>query len=355
MNVLFRCDGSFEIGMGHVVRCMALADEFQTQHQCTVHFAMRGSALGIEKVRSVFPVITPEEPSGAFVYEYWLNDCIRRTKANVLILDARDGLPRTALGNIKRSSNAMVVTIDDPEDKRLEVDLAFYPPVPQVQHMDWSGFQGELFTGWEWVILKKQFSLAPPMATSKKNASVTTASSKSPLILISMGSTDPAGMTLKVIQALELLEDKFESVVVIGQGFQHKRELHHLLSNSNHCLDLRENVSNMSEIMLQSDLAVTSFGVTAYELAATGVPCIYLCLTEDHAESASAFVEAGMAVSLGVFQSVNTVTLSKEIRNMLLDQSRRFKLADNAKKFIDGHGANRISRVMVERFKTLYE
>ena len=38
-----------------------------------------------------------------------------------------------------------------------------------------------------------------------------------------------------------------------------------------------------------ADLAVASFGVTAYELAAVGVPAVYLCLTDDHAESAEAF------------------------------------------------------------------
>jgi spore coat polysaccharide biosynthesis protein SpsF len=49
--------------------------------------------------------------------------------------------------------------------------------------------------------------------------------------------------------------------------------------------------------MAQADLAIASFGMTAYELACMEVPALYFCLTADHAESCQAFVEAGMAMS----------------------------------------------------------
>ena len=40
-NILFRCDGSKEIGLGHVVRCFALADELQKQNkESVITFAM---------------------------------------------------------------------------------------------------------------------------------------------------------------------------------------------------------------------------------------------------------------------------------------------------------------------------
>jgi spore coat polysaccharide biosynthesis protein SpsF len=42
---------------------------------------------------------------------------------------------------------------------------------------------------------------------------------------------------------------------------------------------------------------LAAFGVTAYELAAFGVPAIYLSLTQDHALSASAFEQDGMGLA----------------------------------------------------------
>lgn len=340
VNILFRCDGSHEIGMGHVVRCLALADELQENHRCNIHFAMRKSELGINKVKESYPVLESNEK--AFDYANWLKDCVKNTNAHILILDVRDGLTRQDLKQIKKKTGIKVVDIDDPEDKRLEADLAFYPPVPQVKRIDWTGFTGELHVGWEWVILRKQFSTTPcPLPHAH--------CTKIPRILVTMGGSDPQGMTLKVVKALETLDEDFEAVVILGAGFQDKKELGNLLSDCKHRFDVRENVQNMAELMAQSDLAVASFGVTAYELAAMGVPAIYLCLTEDHAESASAFVEAGMAISLGVFAHLSAEMITGRISAILSDKSLLSKLTDNARKYIDGQGVARISRLMVER------
>ena len=114
MNLLFRCDGSLEIGMGHVVRCLALADELKSD--CEITFAMRGSNLGIDTVRESYPVITPRTGSKIFVYQDWVIDCIRLVKADVLILDTRDDLRRRDLNYIKRKRSKS-------EDKNIRFDM----------------------------------------------------------------------------------------------------------------------------------------------------------------------------------------------------------------------------------------
>lgn len=350
LSVLFRCDGSVGVGMGHVVRCLALADELQENHRCNIHFAMRKSELGINKVKESCPVLESNEK--AFYYANWLKDCVKKTNAHILILDVRDGLTRQDLKQIKKKTGIKVVDIDDPEDKRLSADLAFYPPVPQVKSIDWPGFTGELFVGWEWVILRKEFSTTPRSKPQAPSPVPPAPCPKIPRILVTMGGSDPQGMTLKAVKALEMLDEDFDAVVVLGAGFQHKKELGKLLSGCKRRFNVRENVQDMAELMSQSDLAVASFGVTAYELAAMGVPAIYLCLTEDHAESVSAFVEAGTAISLGMFTHVNTEMIAKGISNILNNKSLLARLADTARKYIDGQGVARISRLMIERFET---
>ena len=60
MNILFRCDGSLEIGMGHVVRCVALAKYLKDYYEVNIYFAMKKSELGISYVKSSFDVLVKE-------------------------------------------------------------------------------------------------------------------------------------------------------------------------------------------------------------------------------------------------------------------------------------------------------
>jgi len=341
VNILIRCDGSPEIGLGHVVRCLALTDELHEVHNCHITFAMVTGPLGIQTVKNKgYPVITYQNSSKIFDYEGWLNECVSKSEAEAIIFDVRDGLTRTVMDNL-RKKGILTVTIDDPEDKRLSADLAFYPPIPQIKLIDWTGFTGELHIGWKWVIIRKEFSTTP---CSTPNASC----SKIPKILVTMGGSDPEGLTIKAVKALEMIqfEGSFEVIIVLGSGFQYKEELEKLISGCKQHFELRKNVHNMAELMAQSDLAVASFGMTAYELAAIGVPAIYLCLTEDHAESASAFVKEGMAISLGIFTQVSEEMIAKEINALLNNKSLLSKLTGNAKKHIDGKGTIRISRMV---------
>jgi spore coat polysaccharide biosynthesis protein SpsF len=166
------------------------------------------------------------------------------------------------------------------------------------------------------------------------------------LVLVTMGGSDPAGLTLKTIEALDLLDEDFETVVVLGPGFAHYKGLRHLLGRSHRHFEIWQNVGDMSRLMARADLAVASFGVTAYELAAMSVPSIFLCLTEDHAESASAFVEAGMAVCLGVFSKITDQVLAQAVRLLLSNTSERLRMAGRAIGRVDGWGTTRIARMM---------
>ncbi|RLJ08848.1 MAG: hypothetical protein DRP15_04435, partial [Candidatus Aenigmatarchaeota archaeon] len=249
LSVLFRCDGSPDIGLGHVIRCFALADELRDVHNCRITFAMRTGPLGIPMVKEKgYQVITSRDTGKTFDYGNWLNECVRKVDARAIVFDVRDGLPRAVVKEL-RNNGILIATIDDPEDKRLEADLAFYPPVPQVKRIDWTGFTGKLYVGWEWVILRREFVNARHFFN---NHSKLKAQNSKPRILVTMGGSDPQGMTIKAVKALKMLEEDFEAVVVLGAGFQQKKELHNLLSACKHCFDVRENVENMAELMAQS-------------------------------------------------------------------------------------------------------
>jgi spore coat polysaccharide biosynthesis protein SpsF len=339
-RILMRCDGDTQVGLGHVYRCLALADELREGHGCGVTFAMARGPVGFELVQQAgYPI---EHKPDDRDEDFWLDHVVQRLRPDALVLDVRSDL---ALSNVEgwRSSGLLVVTLDDSSERRLAVDLAFYPPVPQLRRMDWAGFTGQLYVGWEWVVLRREFAQRPPQKPHER-----------PVVLVTMGGSDPAGLTLKAIGALDLLNEGFETVVALGPGFCHHEALRDLLARTRRHFDVRQNVSDMPDLMAQADLAVASFGVTAYELAAMGVPAIYLCLTEDHTESASLFVDTGMAVCLGMSTQVTETMLAEVVGQLLNDVSSRLCMVDHVGNLVDGRGAERIARIAIARLKSAY-
>lgn len=335
MDVLIRCDGDYEIGLGHVVRCLALADEL-TERGCRVTFAMRVGPLGVARVEPRYPVLQAEQGGKALDYEAWLRRCLEETAARVLILDVRDGLPRTVVERL-RTNGTLIVTIDDPEEKRLAADLAFYPPVPQVKEVDWSDFKGTLYTGWEYVILRKEFAAAHERPRNK-----------TPKVLVTMGGSDPKGLTLKALKALKRVKGPLHIYIVIGSGFRQRKELDTLLEDTNHNFIIHENVQDMAALMAECDIAVASFGVTAYELAAVGTPAILLSLTKDHERSAQAFVDAQLVESLGLYLKVPLSSVSKSIGNLLNDRRKREDMTKRTTYLMIGKGSQRISEIIIK-------
>jgi spore coat polysaccharide biosynthesis protein SpsF len=323
------------MGLGHVVRCLALADELHENHGVAVSFAMRASPLASEKVkRRSYPILQASDDL-VFDQEAWLHDCVSNSGAQGLVVDVRDDLSKAALESLAKKGTVIAV-LDDLSERRWAADIAFYPPVPQVHRVDWSGFRGRLCVGWEWIVLRSQFAESlPPRSNSKCS------------LLIAMGGSDPAGLTLKAVRAVDRLGKDFECVVIVGAGFCHRQSLRDLLGQTRRRFTVREDVSEMSAAMAQADLAVCSFGMTSYELAAMGVPAVCVCLSEDHAESASALVTAGMGISVGVNDQDSETRLAAAVERLLVDTNARAQMSARARKLVDGRGAGRIAELLL--------
>jgi spore coat polysaccharide biosynthesis predicted glycosyltransferase SpsG len=112
-----------------------------------------------------------------------------------------------------------------------------------------------------------------------------------------------------------------------------------------------EGADDLATEYAAADLALCTFGVTAYELAAFGVPAIYLCLTEDHARSASAFEAAGMGISLGVAAHVEAGDMLASVKALMNDATRRREMRNAGLAAIDGSGAVRVAADLAAALK----
>ena len=335
-TILVRGDGGVALGMGHVSRCLALAVELRDAHGINVVFAMRDAAsAGVAAVRANGFVVAPMADPDETDYGAPLLALATSLAARALVVDVRDALSRASLDAI-HSAGIRVVTIDEGGDRRFASDLAFYPPAPQVEEMDWTGFAGQRFSGWEWVLLKREFQAPHDFIRATPPID----------ILVTMGGSDPAGMTEFVLDALTLLPQAMAVEVVIGPAFDRGQALAAIVTRSKHAVRVTQGPDAMAPLMRESRVAVASFGVSAYELAACGVPAVHLCLTADHARSASAFVRERIAISLGVFPAMSPAGLAAAVADLLGDRPRREEMAARARALVDGRGAKRVAALV---------
>lgn len=306
MNILFRCDGSKDIGLGHVSRCLVLAQKLNNNLTTKIFFALKNFDLGINFVKNKFPVTIYKK--GIISYSDWLKDAIHQLDIDILILDVRNDLNKDELLKIKLIKHLKIITIDDPENKRLLSDIAIYPPVPQINQMKWKNYNGELFVGWEYVIIKDDFLRPYKICINSK-----------PKILVSMGGTDPFDMTHYVINSLNQFEKEFKVIIVLGHGYQYYKKLKSLLVKTNLEYEIVQNPKNFYQIIRSVDFGVISFGQTAYELTAVGIPALYICISHDHNISSSLFTELNFGISSGVFNEIDDVVFLNCLNNIFLN------------------------------------
>lgn len=334
--VVLRCDGGPTIGLGHVSRCLALGEALRERHGAGVCIALPepGPAAVMAEAAGFR---TEVRPSG-LQDEAWLQDLCARLRADALVLDAPSAPGRAALERWGRQG-LLTAVIDDVSERRLGAALAFYPPVAQVGRLDWSGARGTHYAGWPWVILRRGFEPRPRAATGGRLR-----------LLVAMGGSDPKGLTLVALEAARRLTVPCEPVFLLGPAFVHEAEFQARIAADAGRFTVVRAPSDVPGLMASCDLALATFGVTAYELAAMGVPALHLCLNDDAVESARCLEAIGAARSLGLADRLAPDQLAHAVGALLADAPARSRMAAAGPRVLDGRGAERIAAVLTAYF-----
>jgi spore coat polysaccharide biosynthesis protein SpsF len=324
---LIRCDGGGKFGYGHVKRMVALARALRDREGLGAHFALNGSDDAASPIRRAGFAVTMLEAAGD------LERLAEDKRPDILVLDGREGPSRSELEKLRRGI-AVTAVIDDGHERRLASDYAYYPPVPGAKALSWTGSHALPRIGWEWALL----GLNPNALKSRD-----VPGSSRPTVLVAMGGSDPHGLTLRVAKALAVLDQTIRVRFVIGTGMRDAASVAHGLTKLKKNYETVEGADDLSIEYASADLCVCAFGVTAYELAALGVPAVYLGLTPDHAASASSFADAGMGISLGLAARTSDEDIVRTVQWLLNKPGARRAMRHAGLSLIDGQGAVRVA------------
>jgi UDP-2,4-diacetamido-2,4,6-trideoxy-beta-L-altropyranose hydrolase len=335
-TLLIRADADAEMGIGHVMRCVALAQAWRDAGG-RVAFALAAGAKELgPRLRAegadVLEVST--EPGTAEDAAQTVELC-RRYKAQWLVLDGYH-FSREYRESVNAGTTRLLLVDDHGKSAPYQCDVVLNPNPYAADALYASrGDQTRFLVGPHYALLRREFLDFP-----RQGPSTPTTAKR---ILLTFGGADQDNVTLLVLQALdEISEPRLEITVLIGASNPNMESLAKATAKSSHASRLLSNVDQMPEIISHADLAISAGGVTCCELAFMRVPMFLITLATNHEESVEAWGRAKAAWAGGWFDVLERKSLSESLRRVIGDAELRREFVENAARVVDGKGAQRV-------------
>lgn len=337
MNIVFRVDSSSQMGAGHLMRCMTLADELKKKnHQVT--FVCRELTGNLTSLINYPMVMLPKDDGfqSKDVYLNWLGatqeqDAKQTIKVipediDILVVDSYS-LDEKWHRQLRTYAQKIVV-FDDLADREFDCDILLNQNLGS-QKEDYQGkvpSDCELLLGCDYALLRPEFSELRKQAKEKRKD---TKEIKN--ILISMGGSDKNNVTYDILQQLD---DDFNVIVVLGGASQHKKMIKEYVKGKSIKVKVIVNADNMAELMLKADLAIGAGGTTSLERCCLGLPTLLYVLSVN---------QKVMAENLENLGAVITVrNLQDNLRTILNDFKLWQDISDKGQNICDGAGINKV-------------
>ncbi len=180
-----------------------------------------------------------------------------------------------------------------------------------------------------------------PLRKEFWNSSEKYISNKVKTVMITLGGADTHNLTPKVLNVLADIYPGIHKKVIITESFGNIAEIESFKNNYTElicCPDAAE----MKQVMLDSDIAITSCGQTLYELARIGVPAIGIGAANNQLQNIIGWRKCGFLEYAGWYNDRHIEQNIKNCLKYLEDKKTRMHKAGIGGEMIDGKGHVRI-------------
>ena len=340
MNLVIRADASSQIGTGHVMRCLALAQGWKGRGgQVTFMTACEKGSLLQRLFDEGFQVIKIERRYPDSVDWEMTSQVLATYPGAWVVLDGYH-FDDTYQFQIKEYNHSLLVIDDMAHLSRYFADVVLNQNI-NAEHLSYLCEQNTHFLlGNSYVLLRSEF-----LTWRGRHREIAEVASK---FLVSMGGSDPDNVTLKVIQVFNKIDlADIQVKILVGALNPHIESLQDAMLHTSDSMQLLQNVHNMSEMMAWADLAVVAGGSTCWELAFMGLPFLMIALAENQKSIADGLERAGVAENLGWFHKLTVERIAERILALAHNPVIRLAMSQKSQKLVDGLGAERTIDKMV--------
>lgn len=339
-SLLIRADAHPEIGVGHVMRCRALA-EYWLRHVGPVTFATCRMLEPLQEQLQEhgFAVVAEGIGSGSADDATWTRQMSLRH--SVVVLDGYqfdDAFEATLTGE-----GALLLAFDDyGHAKHTACHWILnqnFGATPQA----YPGVSATLLLGSQYCLLRDEFVsvAAAKLESARKDKQVKR-------ILVTMGGSDPDDSTTQVARVLRSLTSDNRRVqvrFVVGPGYRHHDSLRSVMAGWANG-DAVGPVSDMVPHYQWADIAVCAGGSSNWEMSLFGIPRVLIPIADNQQPVAEALGNAGACL---VADREVPGQLEGKIRELVLSAEMRIRMMEVSRRLIDGRGRERVIQQIVDR------
>jgi UDP-2,4-diacetamido-2,4,6-trideoxy-beta-L-altropyranose hydrolase len=365
--VVFRVDASVEIGTGHVMRCLTLAEELRRQgHDCRFICRDHRGHLGELIAGKGFPVnllLTTVEDSLDYSRGYgtahseWLGvpwqldaaqtlSLLESLRVDWLVVD-HYALDSRWEGQVNGAVGGIMV-IDDLADRDHQADMLLDQNAlneeMEERYRERLNSECTLLLGPHYALLGSEYSFLAN-ALPERNGQVSRA-------LVFVGGSDPHHLTERYLNALSAPEFRNILVdVVLGKNHPAPEAVSDLVSSREHAR-IYSGLPSLSALMIRADLMLGAGGATNWERMCLGLNSVVVSVAHNQDKVNQELEKKGFIHFLGKAEHVTVDIIRSALKQILVSPLDNCASARSMRKIVDGKGCKRVVETLLGQRKT---
>jgi len=341
-HLIIRADAGPEVGTGHLMRCLALAQGWQGREGEVLFITacdngsltrrLEAEGIRVAKLGSAYPSASDWQTTSRV-----LSEC----PGGWVVLDGYHFHSKYQ-GGIRDAGHPLLVIDDTACHDYYDADIVLNQNVNAGQLRYSCRPRARLLLGPSYALLRQEF-----LACRGWKRRIPLRACR---LLVTFGGTDRHNVTGSVIQALELLRvPGLEIRAIAGAANPHLGELRAACETLKHKAHVLTDVADMPGMMKWADLAVSAAGSTFWEMAFLGLPACTLAIAENQRELAEELGRGKLAVNLGWFDRVEPGRLASVVGDLLCDAEVRRCMSERGRSAVPGTGVESVINLMLEK------
>ncbi|MGE0567936.1 MAG: UDP-2,4-diacetamido-2,4,6-trideoxy-beta-L-altropyranose hydrolase [Bacteroidia bacterium] len=327
-SVLIITEASENIGMGHVVRCLALAHILKNKFN--VEFLLYNWTNAVTE-------LIRENEFTCFILNKESSDEDKHIESHdIVVLDGYNFTPM--LSDKIKSKQKYLIQIDDLHNQHYVADCIINVSDSVTKNDFITAPYTKLFLGSKYVMLRKIFNEFG-MKPARNILSITS-------VFISMGGSDLNNNSLKALEACLLIPEINTIHIVIGITNSHESELHAFIEKNKQKkkIVLYKNLNSESfcNLLFSSQLAICPASGTCMEACAVGIGLISGYTADNQLGILNGLIKNDCAFNLGDINKISTPEIRNKMEFCIQNPEQINKQIVNQKKLIDGQSPQRL-------------